>query len=377
MPLAIQSAVATALQRHPRCDSWNLFLDKLSFIRDGGDTVKTEALRKSVAYYKAVTDSHLTKTAKRTAAWLTTLEKFHGDRFRRVTLYSSSPLLLHLGRSSVLENVGIYTDRTTGLPVIPGSGLKGTLSTWATWEANQKPEGSFPSNDNEWLLQREKFSMSPHALRIFGSDDSRGSEHAGDIIFVGGFPKAPPELDLDIVNPHHDDQGHDKQHLTPNAFLSLRPGKAWDFVFYARPGTSDAPTLLDTTERWLVEALAQVGLGAKTASGYGRFDKKVPLTSEATAVSQHRSAEDKALHTKAHKSFQLAYPNDQTFKIRVLDKLNRGKLNDLEQEIPKLQKPENEVRLQILKSTLATKDFKEIRKLLRNKSWFPPDWLPS
>jgi CRISPR type III-B/RAMP module RAMP protein Cmr6 len=43
---------------------------------------------------------------------------------------NSNRLLLHLGRASVLENVGIYCERTTGLPLIPGTAVKGVLSTF-------------------------------------------------------------------------------------------------------------------------------------------------------------------------------------------------------------------------------------------------------
>lgn len=368
MRLAVQTPVHEALRQRQGSASWNLELDKFSFEREGGDTAKTSALQRAVRSYQQKATPYLAKAAARTTTWLAALAQCHRDRFRRITLHNTSPLILHLGRASVLENVGFHTDRTTGLPVIPGSAVKGVLSTWAAWEANQKTDGTFPPPD-DWTLRRAGLTD-----RILGCNHDGGSTHAGDIVFVGGFPKSPPALVLDIVNPHHDDQGRDKTRLTPSVFLSLRPGTAWDFVFFARPGTDDAAALLDVTGRWLREALEQAGLGAKTAAGYGRFG----IQSVVTATGgEAPSVEDLARREQAVEALRSDYPNDQTFKTLVLDKLNPGQIAQLEKEVPKLQKPANAAHLQRLKDTLATRDFKDLRKKLREKPWFPQDWLPS
>jgi CRISPR-associated protein Cmr6 len=87
----------------------------------------------------------------------------------------------------------------------------------------------------------------------------------GEIIFLGGFPVKPPKLVLDILTPH--EHGAPR----PNPFLALDPGTRWIFAFLARPRHGDAKELLRQTTDWLCEALTQVGLGAKTAAGYGRF----------------------------------------------------------------------------------------------------------
>ncbi len=356
MRLAVQTPVHKALRQRQGSASWNLELDKFSFEREGGDTAKTSSLQRAARSYQQKAAPHLAEAAEGTATWLAALAKCHGDRFRRITLTNTSPLILHLGRASVLENVGLHADRTTGLPVIPGSAVKGVLSTWAAWEANQNTDGTFPSPD-DWTLRRAGLTD-----RILGCNDDGGSTHAGDIVFVGGFPKSPPVLALDIVNPHHDDQGRDKTRLTPSVFLCLRPGTAWDFVFFARPGTEDAAALLEVTGRWLREALEQAGLGAKTAAGYGRFGTP---------------PENLARREHAVEASPSDYPNEKTFRSLILDKLNPGQIAQLEREIPKLRKPENSAQLQKLKDTLASRDFKDLRKKLREKPWFPQDWLPS
>lgn len=329
---------------------------------------------------------------RRKLIWLEQFSKQHGDRFKTVDLIGASRLLLHLGRSNVLENVGLYADRTTGLPLIPGTALKGVLSTWACWtEHFVSADGSFRPFDRN-SSERRNFSAAEAQLarQIFGDDSPTGSDHAGDVIFLGGFPATAPKLGLDIVNPHHESDGKVRTRLTPNAFLCIEPGTLWRFAFFVRPGAPDADSLLDQTSRWVIECLTQLGVGAKTAAGYGRFrepsqhdlaahakDLEKAKAAEAASAQQAKEGAARARQqAEALAALRSDYPNDATFKNRVLDKLNPGKLEQLRSEIDALQKIENQSRCEQLKKLLSSKDFKDIRKRLRDKDWFPKEWLP-
>lgn len=363
MPTAVLEPISAVL-RQRACDAWTLYLDKLSFQRGGDAEAKTSALKKAKDIYqnpKSRTHFQESLPSKR---WHAALKQQHGQRYRCVTLKSESPLLLHLGRASVLENVGIYTERTSGIPTIPGSAVKGVLSTWATWEAHQQPDGSFPE-EGRWSLRRRTFPEE-HARRILGCNSDGGSEHAGEIVFVGAFPRTIPSLGLDIVNPHRNASG---QHTSPvpNCFLCVEPGAHWDFVFFARPGTPEAQELLNTTTRWLQEVLSTQGIGAKTASGYGRF---VPL-----APAGNPSGDGSNVVKAA--TVINDYPNEATFKNRVLEKLTPNRLQEFQKEISILTKPENAEALAKLREWLASKERKDLRKKLKEKAWFPADWLPA
>ncbi len=384
--LAVNQKVAKALNKS--CEAWHLLLDKFSFESDKKSEAKTEALIKVHDCYQRLVPTHLKLAVDRTLAWLSALERQHGERLRTVELVAESRLLLHLGRPSVLENVGIYFERTTGLPIIPGTALKGVVSTWACWLEHLNPQdGSFCKFTSD-SKQRRNFTSEEAKLAqlILGDDCLKGSEHAGEVIFVGGFPLNPPKLGLDIVNQHHDANGQPLTRLTPHTFLCIEPGAWWRFVFFVRPGVANAKELLDTTERWIIEALTQLGIGAKTAAGYGRFrlptdaDRKAAhgsaATTQVTPKTQHIPEPKKARQEAAAQALLRSdYPNEATFRNRVLAKLNRGQLDQLKAEIDTLKKPENAQWLQKLKTTLASKDYKDIRKLLRDKDWFPKDWL--
>jgi CRISPR type III-B/RAMP module RAMP protein Cmr6 len=341
----IAAPAAAVAARRARCDSWHLRLDKYSFKPGGGPDARTSALKDVRATYQESIPAYLSHACRAKNAFIDGLRKQHKARFAEVRLVATSRLLLHLGRANVLPNAGIHFDRTTGLPTIPGTSLKGLLSTWACWEANQRENGSFAQDAAFTSLRSE----SGVARRVLGDNSENGSRDSGEIVFVGGFPVKPPTMGLDILNPHYEVDGSDKRKLTPVVFLALEPDAEWRFVFFARPGAASTQDLLHATQSWLTAALTQIGIGAKTAAGYGRF--KVPESND--------------------------YPNDASFKNRVLDRLNPGQLHQLETEIPFLQKPENGERLAQLKTALASKDYKDIQRRLRDKPWFPKEWLPT
>jgi CRISPR type III-B/RAMP module RAMP protein Cmr6 len=379
--LAVTKPVAAAVAK--RCDAWHLRLDKFSFEQRGGPEAKTEALRTVRDCYRQVAVIHVEPAVRRTLTWLDRLQHQLGkERFDCVELTLESRLLLHLGRANVLENVGLYAERTTGLPLIPGTALKGVISTWACWAANEP------------MLYEEKPQLETTrvalARRILGDNNTTGSEHAGEVIFLGGFPLCAPMLGLDIVNPHYEANGDDKRNLTPNAFLCVEPDTIWRFAFFVRSGVPDAAVLLSQTKTWIEEALTQTGIGAKTAAGYGRFRKP---NADDLAAQQRQAAENAAAQAaaaakaqieaekaKQHSAVQAAmksdYPNPATFKNRVLDKLTPGSLDQLRSQVPLLQKPENEAHREELQKLLTTREFRDIRKRLREKDWFPNDWLP-
>jgi len=380
--LAVTQSVQRALSSGS--DAWHLQLDKLCFKRGGDATAKTESIKEVLRTYRKHAKGSLIEACRSKARILNALEHQHRERFAAVRLFADSPLLLHLGRANVLENVGIFADRTTGLPIIPGTALKGVLSTWACWEANQMADGAFREG-GAFMRQRLRFP-SPLAHRVFGDDATSGSERIGDVVFLGGFPTKPPTLGLDIVNPHHEPDGRDKATLTPNVFLCIEPGSEWCFAFYVRTNSDDAQTILNATHDWLIQALTQLGIGAKTAAGYGRFRMATPLDLAARANDGEHHKTAQALEVERAKyDAQVAlaraaltsdYPTSAVFKNRVLDRLNPGQLEGLQAEIDVLRKPENASQFQELKKLLANREYKDVRKRLREKVWFPKEWLP-
>ncbi|MBI4657924.1 MAG: type III-B CRISPR module RAMP protein Cmr6 [Verrucomicrobia bacterium] len=375
--LAVTQPVASALARV--CDAWHLRLDKLSFERGGEASSKTDSLKSVLATYEKCS-ARLLGVCRSRQRLLQALQDQHGNRFNTVELVLESKLLIHLGRANVLENVGLYADRTTGLPLIPGTALKGVVSTWACWEANQRPEGSF-NQATDFLEFRAEFN-SKWARRVFGDNARDGSECAGEVIFLGGFPVQPPTLGLDIVNPHHDAAGQANERLTPNAFLCVEPGGVWRFAYFVRTGVADYLKLISATTAWLTEALTQLGIGAKTSGGYGRFRQltdsdRARLTHQAQqAEAEAKAAADRESAAKAkaeqeavaQAALKSDYPNEATYKSSVLRLAdNPGHWTALQKELEKLRKPENAAWFERFKRDTTGKAYRK----LRDQPWYP------
>jgi len=300
-----------ALEARQGSDSWNLHLDKLCFPREAADAgAKNLALShvKNSWQYKAAV--YLKDAAERQARWLRKLGKQHGSQFRAILLSADSRLVLHLGRASVLENIGLYSNHTTGLPLIPGTSLKGVISTWAAWDANTTSDGCFKEGDSFISMRQED------ARSVLGDNSDAGSQGSGEIIFVGGFPAEPnrlPSLEFDILTPHPD---NGRGRILPNIFLAWGSGALWRFVIFARPNACNATKLLDLTEQWLTEALTQVGLGAKTAAGYGRFRLPTPDEHERIRkLDDQLTLEDQECQKRAQHEAELAQlpPEEQAY----------------------------------------------------------------
>lgn len=256
-----------------RADNWSLHLDKFSISKNPWDTHKHEVL-------ESVTETfQIQRQSWQPFSWLDTLKtRTPPDRWRELRLVNSTRLVVALGRAHALENVGLACLPVGGCPWVPGPAVKGLASTWAYWCGNvtnvgaasadgilAEPAFQFPLQIRRARLHEP---IRPLALEILGSDDS-SKPTSGHVMFIGGFPLNPADLKLevDVLTPHT------RGDPVPSFFLEIAPGSVWRFPLVALPRSAPnrAPVLLDTAMEWLREALEQVGLGAKTAAGYGRF----------------------------------------------------------------------------------------------------------
>lgn len=175
------------------------------------------------------------------------------------TLEMDWRLAVGLGRESVLET-GFATHRVYGLPLIPGSALKGLTAAYAQLVAGVGPQ------DNSFRL-------------VFGSQESKDAA-AGGVIFFDAFPAHPPRLKLDVMNPHYGPYYRGEQDcgrpIPPADYLSPVPVyfltvEQTPFLFTLAARNRTANDHLKTAMGWLKAALAEMGAGAKTTSGYGYF----------------------------------------------------------------------------------------------------------
>ena len=172
----------------------------------------------------------------------------HTSRCRATTL---SPTAIGLG-TTCLVDIGITLHHTYGVPYLPGSALKGLARRAAA----------------DYDLTDEQVSV------LFGDDNAS----AGYVTFWDGWldPDATGVLKPDVITVHHpkyyatggDLPPTDFDDPNPVAFLSVAPG----VEFRVAVSAPDAPEWLPHAVEILAHGLRTLGIGAKTAVGYGTLD---------------------------------------------------------------------------------------------------------
>jgi len=206
-------------------------------------------------------------------------------------------LIVGLGGDNVLET-GITLHHTYGVPVIPGSALKGVAAHYCDriWGARDREDSQTTDRHKFRRLYRgEKPGQNGLAADagaihevLFGTTDDSGhiTFHDAWITPESLTGNEASGLVLDVMTPHHGDYysgrkwkaGPQKDHLMPPSdfddpnpvtFLSVT-GSFFISVSCDIPG--------DEGQQWatlalelLREALREWGVGGKTSSGYGRL----------------------------------------------------------------------------------------------------------
>ncbi len=180
----------------------------------------------------------------RRQGWLGPLER--EGRARRLRLVATTDAVLGLASPGPLE-VGLALHHVYGFPVLPGSSLKGVALRAA------------------------------RAARDPGIAEARYGtrEGAAAVTILDGLPAEPWAVELDVMTPHFGGwyrdgrTPDDTESPVPVNFLVLRRSSAFEVALLAR-GPRDA-SHLDATVEDLRTGLDELGLGAKTAAGYGVF----------------------------------------------------------------------------------------------------------
>jgi len=199
-------------------------------------------------------------------------DSFPKDELNRSeTLTTTGRLIVGLGSENVLET-GIRLHHTYGVPLIPGSALKGLASHYCHEVWGQRFAES-PDENTRSFRREERY----HRL-LFGTTEDGGAITFQDA-WITPDSLRDSALRLDVMTPHHlkwqsnESPPTDFDSPTPVSFLSV----AGTFqIRLCWSGPVDAPS--EQAQAWtrlamklLREALTQWGVGGKTSSGYGRL----------------------------------------------------------------------------------------------------------
>lgn len=221
-----------------------------------------------------------------------------GDRVFELVLVSR--LLVGHGNSSATE-VGITVHHTWGVPVVPGSALKGLVAHFVDavygpndparmpWEEEGDERSRFDYQGVTWRGRRVERGPGAVYRALFGAPDAEMDEvmrergldagaSAGLITFHDALyvPKGLADdrpFAGDVLTVHqkgyYDSSGgswpNDYDSPNPVAFLTVRPGARMLFAL------SGHPDWTELAEQLLRNALDKWGIGGKTSAGCGRL----------------------------------------------------------------------------------------------------------
>jgi len=256
--LPLPAEVRQVASNGNRCDNIGLWLDRFLTVNPQNWELTQDAkhrqhlmqLTRQPTWQSRVREQ-LNALQKRYEAMLKWYEQ-RGFAVKRIQAQPVWRFVVGLGAAHVLET-GITLHRIFGLPIIPGSALKGVARAYA-----QLVEGK-PEDD-------------PELIAIFGT-----TERAGSVVFLDAIPLEVPNFQLDIMNSHYPNYYRAPEKNPPADWESPNPvffltvtETPYRFAIASR--SEQGNHLLDLAERWLKGALTELGIGAKTSADYGFWD---------------------------------------------------------------------------------------------------------
>ncbi len=189
-------------------------------------------------------------------------------------------MIVGLGGETVLET-DLILHHLYGIPIIPGSALKGLTRAYA---AGEDKDYYIPENFPKERRRASKNIEEDHSeiKRIFGTQTD-----AGTVCFFDAMPlRGQAQFVLDIMNAHYPDYYNslqsknikapaNDQQPNPVVFLTVTNTT---FTFALAPRNPKDKTDVELAKKWLQKALQKYGIGGKTSAGYGYFKAEQQYT---------------------------------------------------------------------------------------------------
>jgi CRISPR-associated protein Cmr6 len=210
----------------------------------------------------------------------------------RLSLKTHWRLVSGLGIAHPFET-GYVFDRTYGVPYLPGSSIKGAARAWAE-ERRNNGDPCWGSTQNDDTVLDAVFGPELSEQRTGAFTPAQGA-----VIFFDAYPSAWPKLEVDVLNPHYKEYYEGKKLKDPATgqerpmppadwlspvpiyFLTVGPGQTFEFAVAVKKPVpqktleaarvSDAADLARKALLAVQGAAQELGLGGKTAVGYGYF----------------------------------------------------------------------------------------------------------
>lgn len=206
-----------------------------------------------------------------------------------VKMETRTPLIIGMGDQNIHET-GISLQPPWGTPFIPGSAIKGILSSYAGFAGGE-----------DWHKPESKEKRSgKYALEMFGGTTAEGDSIAGCVDFADAWwvPGSNSPFQTDIITPHYSSYYRQNAPRFPDGtddpvpinIITIRPGESFLFVIRGEGSWRNLAVEI------LKKAAGAHGFGSKTRLGYGRFSYQKSLQEVAKELETLGDAELAALY---------------------------------------------------------------------------------
>lgn len=210
-----------------------------------------------------------------------------GFTLRTGTAQARGRLVVGLGAEGVLENT-ITLNRAYGVPYLPGSALKGLAAAYAhrrlagdTWRKATFDERGRPVT-----------ALGDAHRVVFGDTTTAGYITFFDALYVPGSGVDRRPLHADVLTVHHPEYYNEGGKSAPADWDSPTPVAFISATGQFRVALAGPRLWVDLAWNILALALDELGIGGKTAAGYGRMTLEGLDTAHAHLVGQVASASD-------------------------------------------------------------------------------------
>lgn len=235
--------------------------------------------------------------------WVQTTSKKENCAF--LTAQIVGRLYTSMSGATTLET-GLTTQHTYGMPMLAGSSVKGAVAAYA-----------------------EKIGLSkPICQILFGDNDNAGAVIWHDAWWI---PNSGKPFTGEIVTTHHQDYYNGKQ-ITPDEMESPIPNQqiaCQGSFYFVVEGVN--PAWANFACDLLLQTLQEQGMGSKTASGYGYFERDQKSFDEIlkSSVPEDDLAGQLDLLSEQELIDSLSKDRNKFFEKHRLDKDNFDDVNKL------------------------------------------------
>jgi len=179
--------------------------------------------------------------------------------------------------------LGFFFDHTTGMPVIPGSSVKGLIRS-----AFKKANGDYIKELLVHLKVEYESEISGLEKAIFENSDSV-SIYKRDIFFDAYPIKSGNKDEAFLANDYITHHENPLKSPNPVQFLKILPNVQFQFNFKL---TANGGMAAEDKLKLFKQILLDLGIGAKTNVGYGQFIDKAPVDNTSSAKNTKKKGEN-------------------------------------------------------------------------------------